>query len=53
MALLTFPNFVGVEIDGGHICMWNGNGHAEAVRQTNRHAVDFGGKVHDRTGGAS
>jgi len=87
MVLLPFPNFTGVEINGGvvqsetvtdargtrpvlinvgrflyyvdvieddgtRISMWDGTDHAEAVRQANLLALDFGGKVRDRTGGA-
>jgi hypothetical protein len=32
--------------------MWDGTDHAEAVRKANLLALDFGGKVRDRTGGA-
>ncbi len=42
-----------IERDGGRIGMWHGTDHAEAVRQANILAIDFGGKVHDRTGGAA
>lgn len=42
-----------LEPDGGRIGMWHGTDHAEAVRQANLLAVDFGGKVHDRTGEAT
>jgi hypothetical protein len=41
-----------IEPDGGRISMWDGDSHAEAVRQANLLALDFGGKVRDRTGGA-
>ena len=85
MGIIPFPNFIGVEInggtvqaetvtdargtrpvltnigrflyyvdvieaDGGRISMWDGTDHAEAVRQANLLALDFGGKVRDRTG---
>lgn len=40
-----------IEPDGGRISMWDGDSHAEAVRQANLLAIDFGGKVRDRTGG--
>lgn len=87
MGIIPFPNFIGVEInggtvqsetvtdargtrpvltnigrflyyvdvieaDGGRISMWDGTDHSEAVRQANLLALDFGGKVRDRTGGA-
>lgn len=39
-----------VEPDGGRMGMWDGKEHAEAVRQANLLAVDFGGKVRDLTG---
>ncbi len=39
-----------IEPDGGRIGMWEGDSHAEAVRQANLLAIDFGGKVRDRTG---
>ncbi|WP_315926148.1 hypothetical protein [Mesorhizobium sp. SP-1A] len=86
MGIVPFPNFVGVEINGGvvqsetvtdargtravltnigsflyyvdvieddgtRISMWDGTDHAEAVRQANLLALDFGGKVRDRAGG--
>lgn len=88
MSIVPFPNFAGVEIDGGivqtatvtdengmrpiltdvgrffyfvdviepdggRIGMWHGTDHGEAVRQANILALDFGGKVRDRTGGAA
>lgn len=42
-----------LERDGSRIGMWHGTDHAEAVRQANLLALDFGGKVRDRTGGAA
>lgn len=42
-----------LEPDGGRIGMWHGTDHAEARRQANLLAIDFGGKVRDRTGGAA
>jgi hypothetical protein len=39
-----------LEPDGGSIGMWHGTDHTEAVRQANLLAIDFGGKVRDRTG---
>lgn len=41
-----------IEPDGGRISMWDGDSQAEAVRQANLLAIDFGGKVRDRTGSA-
>lgn len=41
-----------IEADGTRIGMWDGTDHSEAVRQANLLALDFGGKVRDRTGGA-
>lgn len=41
-----------IEDDGTRISMWDGADHAEAVRQANLLALDFGGKVRDRTGNA-
>lgn len=38
-----------MEAGGGCIGMWHGTDHAEAVRQANILALDFGGKVRDRT----
>lgn len=40
-----------IEADGGRIGMWDGDHHADAVRQANLLALDFGGRVIDRTGG--
>ncbi len=42
-----------IEPGGGRIGMWDGTDHAEAVRQANLLAIDFGGKVRDRTGGGA
>ncbi|KQZ80886.1 hypothetical protein ASD64_11380 [Mesorhizobium sp. Root157] len=39
-----------IEPDGGRISMWDGTNKAEAVRQANLLALDFGGKICDRTG---
>lgn len=49
-----FRYFVDViETDGGRISMWDGTDHAEAIKQANLLALDFGGKVRDRTGDAA
>jgi hypothetical protein len=42
-----------IEADGGRVSMWDGTDHAQAVREANMLALDFGGKVIDRTGGAA
>lgn len=48
-----FKYFVNVvEADGCEITMWDGVDYAEAIREANFLALDFGGKVIDRTGGA-
>jgi hypothetical protein len=39
-----------IEANGGRISMWNGTDRAEAVREANLLALDFGGKVIDRSG---
>lgn len=42
-----------IEADGTRIGMWDGTDHVEAVRQANMLALDFGGRVQDRTGDAA
>ena len=41
-----------LEADGSRISMWDGHSHAEAVKQANLLAIDYGGAVRDLTRGA-